>query len=166
MPPSSTTATTASTRSTKSSSRPRGCASAREGSRASRAPWNYPTIASSSPHCSSHSCRRVPKRRTACGPRSCARQSVSGKPGQDERLSPYLRRRNSGSVGGDNLWLIREDVTRAGVHDDLQPVFVAIRLVVAERLDARKFLEPAAQRIQERLVREGPATLMGRTYNS
>jgi len=75
-------------------------------------------------------------------------------------LLPYLNlteplgRRNSGSVGRDDLRLVREDIPAAGIDEDLQPVhvIVAVRLVVAERLDARKIFEPATERIQERLV--------------
>jgi hypothetical protein len=55
-----------------------------------------------------------------------------------------LRRRNGRPVGRHDLRLVRKDVTALGVHDDLDPmhVVVAIRLVVAERLDACKVLEP------------------------
>ena len=65
-----------------------------------------------------------------------------------------LRRRDSQSVAGDDLRLIREDLAAAGVHEHLQPVnvVVAILLVVAERLDARKVLEPPTLGVKERLV--------------
>src|SRR5437773_2956752 len=65
-----------------------------------------------------------------------------------------LRRRDSQSAAGDDLRLIREDLAAAGVHEHLQPVnvVVAILLVVAERLDARKVLEPPTLGVKERLV--------------
>jgi hypothetical protein len=65
-----------------------------------------------------------------------------------------LRGRDSQSVARDDLRLIREDLAAVGVHEHLQPMHVvgAILLVVTERLDARKVLDPPALGVKERLV--------------
>ncbi len=51
-----------------------------------------------------------------------------------------------GAVRRDDLWLIEENLTAFRVDQYFQPadVVVAVRLVVAERFDARKVLEPAS----------------------
>src|ERR1041384_6722829 len=63
-------------------------------------------------------------------------------------------RGNGRPVGRHDLRLIREDLAVADVDAHLQPVHivVAVGLVIAEGLDARKILEPLARHVQQRLV--------------
>src|SRR5262249_50285684 len=70
------------------------------------------------------------------------------------RRPSCLRCRHGRAVCRHDLRLISKDLPGSSVHEHLHPmdIVVAVRLVVAERLDASEVLQPAPLRVQERLV--------------